>query len=313
MPRVLLSALCMLCVLFTTTSVFAQAPLEEFDKLWNYGDPAGTEAKFRELVPAAELSGDRSLHAQLLSQIARTQGLQGRFADAHATLDQAELLVSDDMTLARTRILLERGRTHNSAGRKRTAVRIFREALALAEQGGHEFHAVDAAHMLGIAEEGERSLEWNRKAIAMAESADEPRARDWLGSLYNNTGWTYHDMGEYDTALDLFRRALAFRESKGEAGSIRIAKWCVARAMRSLKRNAEALAMQRTLLAEIEAAGDAEDGYVFEEIGELLLITKGQPAARPYFDRAWQLLSADVWLQANEPERLARLQQLGGR
>ena len=70
--------------------------------------------------------------------------------------------------------------------------------------------------MLGIAEEGDKSLEWNRKAIAMAEAAAEERARGWLGALYNNTAWTYHDMGAFDTALDLFQRALVFRESRAK-------------------------------------------------------------------------------------------------
>src|SRR6185503_17574880 len=90
--------------------------LPAFDKLWNYNDPVATEAKFRELLPAAEKSADLSHHAQLLTQIARTQGLQGRFDGAHATLDSVEKMLTDDLKLARVRYLLERGRAFNSAG-----------------------------------------------------------------------------------------------------------------------------------------------------------------------------------------------------
>jgi hypothetical protein len=34
--------------------------LPEIDSLWNYGDAPGTEKKFRELLPTAEASGNRS-------------------------------------------------------------------------------------------------------------------------------------------------------------------------------------------------------------------------------------------------------------
>ena len=46
----------------------------DFDAAWDYGDPAASEQRFRELLPRAEQDGDRSYHAQLLTQIARAQG-----------------------------------------------------------------------------------------------------------------------------------------------------------------------------------------------------------------------------------------------
>ena len=66
--------------------------LPDFDALWNYDDPATTEQQFCALLSRAEQSDDRSYHAQLLTQIARTQGLQRKFSDAHATLDTAQAL-----------------------------------------------------------------------------------------------------------------------------------------------------------------------------------------------------------------------------
>ena len=93
-----------------------EVPLAKFDELWDYGDPAATEAKFRALLPEAESGGDASLHAQLLSQIARTEGLQRRFEEADSTLLRAEALLTADMPLAQARVLLERGRLLNSSG-----------------------------------------------------------------------------------------------------------------------------------------------------------------------------------------------------
>ena len=61
--------------------------LPDFNLLWDYGQPAETEARFRELLPAARACGDRDYYLQLLTQIARAQGLQKRFEQAHATLD----------------------------------------------------------------------------------------------------------------------------------------------------------------------------------------------------------------------------------
>ncbi len=64
------------------------------------------------------------------------------------------------------------------------------------------------------------------------------------------------------------------------------------------------------LHAEFEAEGE-DDGYVYEEVGECLLALNRGEEARPYFSMAYKLLSQDSWLAEQEPERLARLSQLG--
>lgn len=51
------------------------------------------------------------------------------------------------------------------------------------------------------------------------------------------------------------------------------ATWCVARTLRSLNRVEESLSRQMELKEEFESAGES-DGYVFEEIGECLLVMK---------------------------------------
>jgi hypothetical protein len=53
----------------------------------------------------------------------------------------------------------------------------------------------------------------------------------------------------------MFEQALFAREETGEAGQIRIARWCVERALRSLGRVEEALEMQRQLLDELANQG----------------------------------------------------------
>ncbi len=249
----------------------------DFDDLWDYDDPEATERKFRQLLPSA--TTDASYHAQLLTQIARAQGLQRKFDEAHQTLDEVRRLLADDLKQARIRYLLERGRVFNSSKQREQARPFFLEAWELSTSANEDFYAIDAAHMLGIVEPPEQALEWNLKALALAEQSHDMRAQKWRGSLYNNIGWAYHDSGKYEEALALFEKALRWREAQGRLPEIRIAKWCVARALRSLGRLEEALATQQVLLAEHKAAG-GKDGYVYEELGECLLALDREAEAR---------------------------------
>ena len=184
-------------------------------------------------------------------------------------------------------------------------------AWELARATGQDALALDAAHMLGIVDPPESALQWSLKAIALAEQTSDPRARGWLGPLTNNIGWTYHDAGDYAKALEFFQRGVEFRAQHPEgARELRIAKWAVARALRSLGRVEEALAAQRALGEEWRQAGE-EGPYVIEELAECLHALGRDEEARPHFCRAHDLLSHDQWLIANEPERLARLKELG--
>ena len=63
--------------------------LHDFDALWNFSDPAATEAKFRDILTGAP-SDEIAYRLELQTQIARCQGLQNKFNDAHRTLDQVQ-------------------------------------------------------------------------------------------------------------------------------------------------------------------------------------------------------------------------------
>ncbi|HVO68859.1 MAG TPA: tetratricopeptide repeat protein [Aggregatilineaceae bacterium] len=284
--------------------------LADFDRLWDYDHPGKTEQRFRELLPLAVASGNTAYRAELLTQIARTLGLQQKFDEAQRTLDEVDALLADGLARPRIRCLLERGRVLNSSGAPDRARPLFVEAWEQAQQAGEDALAVDAAHMVAIVEEGQAALDWNLKALHLAETSSQERARKWLASLYNNIGWTYHDMGQYEVALDTFQKALRLRVSDGSPEPIRIARWCVARALRSLGRVEEALAMQQALLEEAATAGE-KPGYTYEELGECLLLLDRQAEAAPYFAQAYAVLSQDPWLARNEPERLNRLKELG--
>jgi tetratricopeptide (TPR) repeat protein len=284
--------------------------LTDFDSLWNYDHPEATEQRFHELLPGARASGDVSYLIQLLTQIARAQGLQRQFDDAHRTLDEAERSLTPDLRRGHIRYLLERGRVFNSSKHRVQARPLFLAAWNEALEAGEDFYAVDAAHMLGIIEPPDKQMDWNLKAVEVAEKSADERARNWLGSLYNNIGWTYHDAGQFETALATFQKALQFREEQGKVKPILIARWCVGRTLRSLNRIPEALDIQRALLRAYEEVGEEQDGYIYEELAECLLLEKSDDAPK-YFALAYHVLSQDPWLTENEPARLERLRMLG--
>ena len=294
--------------------------------LWDFDDPGATEAKFRELLPRAEASGNVEYLVTLLSQIARTQGLQNKFDEAHKTLDRAQDLLKDGMPLAKVYVLLERGRAWNSAGDPAKSKALFLEALEVAKSAGEpgEGLAVDAAHMLGIVETVDAQIGWTEKALALAEAAKDPKVKGWIVPLHNNLGWSYHDKGlaapTLDGAYHAFLRALEFHRKSldlrlaGKAPSpaeVAFAKWTVARSLRSLARHTDALAILEPIEKEVAAAGK-EDGDVFQEIGENLLALAVPDQAKPWFAKAYAVLSKDAALVKSEPKRLERLKSLGG-
>ena len=279
----------------------------DFDSLWDYSNPEKTEERFREIL--LQFPEDDPDFLELLTQIARAQGLQHKFDKAHQTLDQVERRIGEVPSRARVRYLLERGRVINTSGSPDQSRSCFEHALEMANRIHEDRYAVDALHMLAIVSPPDSALDLNLRAIQLAESSSQPKARTWLASLYNNTGWSYHEMGEYASALDMFRKAETARREQGRAPDLRIAQWCVARAMRSLGRYEEALNIQQQLKKELEEARET-DGYVFEEIGECLLALNRSKRAQSYFRKAHEILSKDSWLADKEPERLARLKDL---
>ena len=95
--------------------------LPAIDTLWDYNNPEATAIKFRDLLPLAEKSVDKTYYAELLTQLARTQSLHRNFEEAHRILDTArQAMEGQNMPIAEIRYLLERGKTFDSAGQKRT-------------------------------------------------------------------------------------------------------------------------------------------------------------------------------------------------
>lgn len=287
-----------------------------FKDLWDYSDPTATEQRFRDLLPNYQTDETLDARIQLLTQIARTQGLQRQFDEAHKTLDEADDLLKGNRSVGQLRLWLERGRVFRSSKQREESLPWFQQAWKLAQQLGEDFYSVDAAHMLGIAEaNSDTQMEWNLQALAAAEQSTNHAARQWLGSLYNNIGWTYHNAGQYNEAFNMFEKALQWRQQEEEpvvVSKVRIAKWCVARGLRSLERTDESYSQQQALLNEYladDTTKESDLGYVYEELGECLWLLNKQEEAKPHLAKAYDILSQDPWLQDNESDRLESLRQ----
>jgi tetratricopeptide (TPR) repeat protein len=274
--------------------------------LWNFDDPAASEARFRAAL--ADAQGDAALSLQ--TQIARTYSLRRRFDEAHALLDSLAPQLAGAGAEPRVRALLERGRTHRSARARDKARPLFEQAAALAQSAGLEFLAVDALHMVALVQtDPNEELRWNRAALAAARSARDPQARDWEGSLSNNLGMTLHGLGRHSEAMEAFRAQLAVRERQGRPKELRIARWMIAWTHRALGEHDAALAILHTLAREL-AATNTRDGYVPEEIGMNLRALGRADAARPWFAQALADHRAAPLADRPDDAALARLERL---
>ncbi|MEO6511147.1 MAG: tetratricopeptide repeat protein [Nocardioides sp.] len=230
---------------------------------WDFGDPAGSGASFREAA------------AVLRTQEARATGLSGDFDAAGRILDEVESS-GPTSAHARARLAIERGRVLNSSGDPTGAAPYFADAHRLATEAGAGGLALDALHMQGIvagATDGPAAARIiDERALAEVEASDDPQVRRWLGSILNNLGWDLHDSGEPEQALAVFERAVDVRADADDHSAWIVARWSVGRTLRTLGRYDEALALMRELAADPVGA---EDQYVAEEIAENLTLLDG--------------------------------------
>jgi tetratricopeptide (TPR) repeat protein len=178
------------------------------DRLWEFEDPKLSERRFREAMADEQYDADEK--AELATQLGRAIGLQGRFEEADALLDS----IDGEEPTAGIRILLERGRLLNSSGHAAMAVPLFEQAAELADHLGEEFLAVDALHMLAVADSA-HAEPWTRSALEYASTAHDPETRRWMVALHHNLGRELRLAGRFTEALVEFQLAEQWAERFG--------------------------------------------------------------------------------------------------
>jgi tetratricopeptide (TPR) repeat protein len=228
---------------------------------WDFADLDASERRFREALEEEPSAAGR---AEILTQLARVEGLRGDFEAGERLVEEAESEAAGELR-PRVRIDLERGRLYRSSGDRERALPLFESAYALALEAEEDFLAGDAAHMAALAAAGrEAYVAWTERGIALAESSAD--ARYWLGPLLNNLGWEHYGAGEHAEALAAFERALAVREEDpGNPEPIALARYAVGKALRALDRSNEAVPLLEQAVAWAEDQG-APDGWYHEEL-----------------------------------------------
>jgi tetratricopeptide (TPR) repeat protein len=273
---------------------------------WDFDDLDATERRFRAALAAEKGEGK----AEILTQLARVEGLRGNFAEGERLVGEAEALAGSSVA-ARARVLLERGRLRRSDGEHEAALPLFEEAFAVARDAGEDWLAADAAHMAALAApDREGMIAWTQRGIELASHS--PEAAYWLGPLLNNLGWTHYEAGDLEAALDAFERALAAREREPERRTeIEIARYAVGKALRALGRPAEAAALLEQAVAWAQGAGEP-DGWFHEELAEDYAALGRDDEARQQARLAVPLLLEADPSFANDDARRGRLERISG-
>lgn len=176
----------------------------DIGKIWNWDHPEQSEIDFLQL---STLEKDPDMQLQLLTQIARAQGLQNKFKEAQTTLDVVKNKLTANTLTAEIRYYLELGRTFNSDNHAQIALPFFQKAFELATTRSNDDLSIDAAHMLGIANEDFNvQVEWDLKALDILKKSSDPEVKGWIFPLYNNMCWSLSDAKKINEALDCFNR-----------------------------------------------------------------------------------------------------------
>jgi tetratricopeptide (TPR) repeat protein len=254
--------------------------------LWDFDDLDASEERFR--AQLYEEPSDEG-RAEVLTQLARVEGLRGAFEEGERLIEEAEGFACSS-AVASARIDLERGRLRRSAGNKEAALPLFVSAFAIALEAEELFIAVDAAHMAALAAPDRNGfIAWTLRGIDLAEPSD-PSVRYWLGPLLNNLGWEYFDAGDYEQALDAFQRALVERELQPENREpVALARYAVAKALRTLDRPDEAVPLLEQAVAWTDEVG-RPDGWYHEELAETYTALGRDGDAREHAEKALAVL-----------------------
>ena len=181
--------------------------MDRLRQFWDFYDLDGSERRLREQLDRETSDSGR---AEVLTQLARVEGLRDDFDACERLLEEAETLAGSS-EVAKVRIDLERGRKLRSSGDPEGALPLFEAAFTRARHSGEHYLAGDAAHMCALAVSDDRAAmeEWTERGLDLGQR--EAAAAYWAGPLLNNLGWAYYDAGDHRRALEVFEQALEVR------------------------------------------------------------------------------------------------------
>ena len=263
----------------------------EGDDLFKARSYAEATEKYLEAVPAAEEEGEEVTLVEALSQAARGYLAQGKKEEGRPWLERAETVASDKEPKGWSRYIGVKGRFEWKDDKLQEATATFTDMYDYCLR--HKLHerAVDAAHMVAITAGHEEQIVWARKGI---EAAEAGKLDGWLGPLWNNLGWTYDEMGQFQESLEALKKAREYHHKVGDEHAKLVADWSVGHAYRKLEQLDTALKWLQPVLewAEKRYATDRNPdtaewvGHSCNELGEVAIAQGNLEGGLKYLERA---------------------------
>ncbi|MFQ5868551.1 MAG: tetratricopeptide repeat protein [Candidatus Zixiibacteriota bacterium] len=258
-----------------------------------FKDRKYTEAteKYLQAASTAEKEGAEVVHVEALSQVARGYLAQDKKEEGRPWLQKAKALASPRQPEGWSRYLGVRGRFEWKDDELKAATVTFKEMYDYCLKNELHTRAVDAAHMVAITAGHEEQIVWARKGIEAVEAGN---IDGWLGPLWNNLGWTYDEMGQFQESLEALTKAREYHYKVGDEHAKLVADWSVGHAYRKLGELDAALEWLRPVLARAEkryAADRNPDtaewvGHSCKELGEIAVAQGKLEEGLKYLERA---------------------------
>ncbi len=173
--------------------------------------------------------------------------------------------------------------------------------------------AIDAANMVSITARKNERVNWALKGINAAEKGN---IESWFAPLWNNLGWAYDDIGEYEKSLKALEKARIYHYKRGKELPMLIADWSVGHALRMTGQidSAETLLRRIQRLAFIRKGEEKSPenaewvGFSNLELAEIMMIKGDMDKAKSLFKSAFSNLH-EANMNEWDPKKLEEIRQ----
>jgi len=132
----------------------------------------------------------------------------GRFDEAANLLREAQALAQNAHPALLDECALRQGTLYFHRGDTLAARTAYRTALQVAHDNKNEYLEVAALGSLAVAstrlEHYDEAIDWNDRALRLSQTIGDLRS---VSKIEGNTGWSYHELGDYANALSQFENA----------------------------------------------------------------------------------------------------------
>ena len=276
--------------------------MDRLRPLWDFDDLDLSERRFTEQL---EREADDAGRAEVLTQLARVEGLRDAFERCGDLLDEAERVGGGEPSWTCAWPSSAAGCCVRAATRP-AAYPLFVSAFERGTAAGEYYLAATRRTWRRSQRRTTRAFAPGRRAGSSSASG-KPAAAYWRGPLLNNLGWTLHERGrERRGAGGVRARPCGSRGRPVGRVRVEIARYAVAVALRAVGRASEAADQsERAVAWSLRSGRDAP--YFHEELAEDYAALGRVEAAAEHARRALELFGSDA-----TPAQRARLEELAG-